>query len=505
MIYYYQPDPSDPDYPKQDQTDLRTKVKDEAKKFLPQIKELYPDLEIGLLWTQKNTFGWVFADFKKTYKGRTIGRGEKDLFRMLREKYVCVVLSEKIPDPFSEISRIEEGEIFRLNFKTFREYLSIFGKTSDVVAAFLRGTIPTDIDLEVLRTRVEEGTAIDEKHKLEKFLEFIETYPEEKIDDLKLLIDRLPRLPRGLKLSSDQVSQLLTFIDSASEGKQLSAESFSKFLKMASATENIEFSDEDAVRMIGMLDRFSKIYHIKSKEDLEKILGSVINFLEENELSEPSDFNRLLGSVEKISTYYKISGPDDFDKILELCRISDSVIKANYDYFQEKLAEFRKKIDDPSTTEKQIQDFVTEHRWLIDFKFWSYDIIEKEKELAQVGRIDLYMAKKQFKTVNIAVVEFKKPDLTVTDSRYRVHKPVLTKGVVSALNQTMHYIENLPTEPYDIVEGWVIAGRKNSENDYFVEIFDKYVHGIKTLTFDNLYDKAKGVVDAFSSPVVPLE
>lgn len=177
---------------------------------------------------------------------------------------------------------------------------------------------------------------------------------------------------------------------------------------------------------------------------------------------------------------------------MKLCKISDDVLKSNYKYFQEKIVEYKKLIDDNATSERQIQDFITEHRWLLDFKFWSYDEIENEKQIENIGRIDLYMAKKQFKFSNIAIVEFKKPDFKVTDARYRINKPVLTKGAVSALNQTMHYLENIKKQPYDIVEGWVIVGRKSEENDYFVEVFNKYlIKEITTMTFQDLYKKSK--------------
>lgn len=492
-MYYYSPNKLDPDYSNLEK--IQKRIKEKALPYLPKIQDLYPSLKINLLWTQKNTFGYVFADFEKRYKGRTIGRGESYLFNQLRDKYVCIVLSDKIPDKYSEEENIDVGKILRINFLRFRNLLSMFGSTKDVVLSFLEEAFPSVGEFEELKERIEKGTAISDKDRLERLLQVVENYPEKNISDLNLLVDKLSFLPKKLKLSSTQISKLVKFVDDYSQRDDFKFDDFEKFNQIKLKT---EFAEEDATEMIGMLDRFSKNYRLKNRDDLEKVLNSTINLLEENDLTKPTDFKNFLGAVEKISSHYKITNMEDFEKIMELCKISEDILKSNYTYFQEKLAEYKVMIDDDITSERQIQDFITEHRWILDFKFWSYDKVENEKSIENIGRIDLYMAKKQFKFSNIAIVEFKKPDFTVTDERYRINKPVLTKGAVSALNQTMHYIENIKKESYDIVEGLVIVGRKSKESDYFVEVFNKYLtKEISTMTFQDLYKKAKEIVDAF--------
>ena len=77
--------------------------------------------EIKFYWTRRDTLGFVFTDFEyeteKSFESahkKLIGKGEKDLFKKIRNEYVCVVLSTTEKKNFREF-RIESEKILIVN------------------------------------------------------------------------------------------------------------------------------------------------------------------------------------------------------------------------------------------------------------------------------------------------------------------------------------------------------------------------------------------------------
>ena len=188
MAYYYSPNPDSADYQNKDRFILQNKVKSKAKYYLPKIQSLFPSLKFHLYWTKKNTFGYVFADFEKYYRGLIIGKGENALYRLLKDDYVCIILSNKIPDKYSELYEIDDGKVLRLNIVSFREILSKFGKTSDLVSHVLEESLPSKEELETLKERIERGKVVEKRHSLEKVARFIDAVPENQWADIPKVV-----------------------------------------------------------------------------------------------------------------------------------------------------------------------------------------------------------------------------------------------------------------------------------------------------------------------------
>jgi hypothetical protein len=93
---------------------------------------------IELVWTRRDTFGYVLTDFEDRRKKheRLIGKGEIDLFRNLRGTYYCVVLSKKIDRNFKEFE-IDGRRCIRVNLAYFKEFLSVIRDRSRTVGLFL--------------------------------------------------------------------------------------------------------------------------------------------------------------------------------------------------------------------------------------------------------------------------------------------------------------------------------------------------------------------------------
>lgn len=203
--------------------------------------------------------------------------------------------------------------------------------------------------------------------------------------------------------------------------------------------------------------------------------------------------------IEEVLQKNKIESPDDLQKIIDVSKIFTKVIESKPEYFETILKEFYDKKENEKIKENDIRDFILKHIWLLDFKYLEYPIKKREYR-TKVGRIDLYLYKKQFSIHNVAVIEFKKPTAPIVGiDPSRPNKPMILRDVSTALSQVINYIENLPKENYTNIEGMVVIGRKIEEMDEFITIFNKYSQ-IKIVTFDDLYHKALTIVEAFKNP-----
>jgi hypothetical protein len=117
--------------------DLKLQIESEIRPIAQSIaNKLHQDLE--LVWTRRDTFGYVLIDFEdgRGKYERLIGRGEVDLFRKLRSTYYCVVLSKKIDRNFKEFE-INGRRCVRVNLTYFKEFLSVIRDRSRTVGLFL--------------------------------------------------------------------------------------------------------------------------------------------------------------------------------------------------------------------------------------------------------------------------------------------------------------------------------------------------------------------------------
>lgn len=202
--------------------------------------------------------------------------------------------------------------------------------------------------------------------------------------------------------------------------------------------------------------------------------------------------------IEKIFHENKIKSSSDLEQRLRLSKISKDSIESEYVYFDSQLEKFKNKYE-TGVGEREIQSDIFNDIWILDFKFMDY---EKKKEYpTSIGKIDIFLKKKEWdeKTNKICVVEFKDPKKRLTSEKDRKDKAVILSEVGRALSQTMHYIENLATDPYTDVEGLVVVGRKINEIDEFLTTFNKYLHGIKVVSFDDLYKKQKTILTALKN------
>lgn len=147
--------------------------------------------------------------------------------------------------------------------------------------------------------------------------------------------------------------------------------------------------------------------------------------------------------------------------------------------------------------------FRNEHIWLLDFRYYGYD--KHKEESINVGDIDLSLYGNKLGLNNVVIVEFKRADaVLMTDKDHGENKPAILSSVGRALSQTIHYIENKKAA-YRNIEGIVIIGRRRDAKDWLIDTFNNYLHGIKVVTFDELYVNAARVINTFKAHATSLE
>lgn len=375
MKYYYDPERFKGSIKLKELKDL---VSIKAKPLAAEIsKALFKD--INYYWTRRDTLGFVFTDFEyetgksfgSTHK-KLIGKGEKDLFKNIRDDYVCLVMSRTEDKNFREVKiGSEKGLVVNIDY--FKEFLNIIRNSKNTVRLFLY-----------------------------KF-----------------------------------------------ETKQ----------------------QEELIR--GWLRNSSIFEEIRKEARIE-------------------DIDAMIAVINK----HKIDKATDLDKLITLARATGEKIKSNYQYFENKLSEFKSKIDG-NADETQVRDFMFENIWLLDFQYMSYS--KKKEEEVSTGEIDISLLKDEFGMGQAVVVELKKLSKPVVTEKYRgIEKPAILAEVGKAISQTIHYLEQKKS-PYRRLRGVVIIGRKTGTKEEFLGTFNTYLHGIEVLTYDDIYKKAEDVIDVFKS------
>jgi hypothetical protein len=377
MKYYYNPESSNSSMKLEELKDL---VRTKAQMLRAKISEVLLK-EIKYYWTRRDTLGFVFADFaysSETTHKKLIGKGEKDLFKNIRDDYVCVVMSRTEEKNFREF-KIESEKGLLVNIDYFKEFLNIIRNSKNTVRLFLY------------------------KFETEQQEELIRTW----------------------------------------------------------------------LRNYGTFEEIQKEARI---EDIDAMIAVIRKF--------------------------KIDKATHLEKLITLARATGEKIKSDYQFFETKLSEFKSKIDE-DVDEIQLRDFMFENIWLLDFQYFSYRI-EKEEELS-TGKIDISLEvdvsllKDELNISRAVIVELKKPSKPVVTTKYRgIEKPAILAEVGKAVSQTINYME-LKKCPYKTTRGIVIIGRNIGVKEKFLEIFNSYLHGIEVLTYDDIYARAKNVIDVFKS------
>jgi ribosomal protein L19 len=335
--------------------------------------------EIKFYWTRRDTLGFVFTDFDyqtgksfgSTHK-KLIGKGEKDLFKNIRDDYVCLVMSRTQDKNFREFNiGNEKGLVVNIDY--FKEFLNIIRNSKNTVRFFL--------------------------------------------------------------------------------------------------------------------------YRFETKQQEELIRGWLRNYGKFEEISKEARIEDIDAMIDVINKQ-KIDKATDLDRLITLARATGKHIQSNYQYFEKKLSEFKSKIDG-NADEIQVRAFMFENIWLLDFQYMNYK--KKKEEEVSTGGIDISLLKDELGISQAVVVELKKPSAPVVTEKYRgIEKPAILAEVGKAISQTIHYLEPKKNS-YRTLRGLVIIGRKTGIKDEFLQTFNTYLHGIEVLTYDDLYKKAKDVIDVFKS------
>lgn len=186
---------------------------------------------------------------------------------------------------------------------------------------------------------------------------------------------------------------------------------------------------------------------------------------------------------------------EDFSSILK--NTSKGIIE-NHVFFDDQLKIFLRYIEN-DTTEKQLQNFLLENLWLLNFKYFGYDKPTKE-EKTDVGNMDIFATKNSFGSNHVSIIELKRADKPLTTISDRgIKKPNLRSEVIRALSQAIHYIENTPREPYSTIEGFVIIGIRDEQSSKILDALNSRLHGIQVLTYDDLYNNTKMILDSFKT------
>jgi len=494
--YYYILNLEDKDYKNCE------KIERKIRKLVgPHLSEVQDKLgrPLNIQYWNKRTFGCIFADFppKKYKKGRS---GEKALFDAIKKRFFAVIFSEKLGEEYSDKITISKGEVFVLNLPKFIKLVSL-AKKEELVKIFVDRSEKIEKELDKLLEEQRKSGKIHEYLRIEDIKLFVEKTSPQQLDELKKSVPRFKQILTEYKITPENFNSIVNGIVQFSNENKITPENFSKMIDvvMKRLSDKYDLEPESFSKLIDMMGLLSKQYKIKTVPELEKLLDFVIEIFEKCEINRPTDFKRLMTIITKLTPKFEITDPEDLKKILELCRMSDDVIKSNPDYFQKRLAEFKKIIDNPKTLEKDVHKYISDNQWILDFKYWAYPTKKSPLQISKDDFLDLYLEKKNFKTTNAVLVEFKKPDIKLTIDDYRKNKPVIAPEVGKALSQLINYKEKLKKTPYMLIDNFVVLGKKTKESDFFIEVFSTYLHDIEITTYDTLYEKALNVVKAFKA------
>jgi len=435
-----------------DTKELKKKLQPEAEQISNNLKQHFP--EIHYHWTRKNTFGYIFSDFKDKPKGRVIGKGESAFFAKIKDQFDYVMLCEKLDGKFKKIE-VDGKKIIQVNIIRFKQIFQKVGDAKKIVDLFLGKPAPDEIEVEAVRELLKDTSKMKEA------------------------------------LNVDILSQYLR------EHTIKNPDEFSKFLdSIVTISENHEIKNaEDMQKIMGMFLRFTQHYKIEKPAQIEPMINAMINIFEKYDIDKPAYIPKIIELAVKLLKQHKLENLEELEQLINLTKSSQKSIVASYPLFEKILSDFSTKINS-DINETEIRNFIHDNLWILDFKYIDYEKKVKEKK-THVGNIDISLYKNQLSTSSLVIAEFKKPDKEIISTRYRgENKPVILAEVGKALSQTIHYMET-QKKSYQIIEGIVIMGRKKDVKDEFIDVFNNYLHGLKIFTYDDLYENAKKIIDAF--------
>lgn len=449
MKYYY------------DQNNFSELLSDTKKlktKLIPEVTKIETELQneftkIHHYWTTKNTFGYIITNFEKKQKGRMIGAGEKALFFNLKDHYRYVILCNDLSSKFKKFD-VDGNPGIQLNITQYKAIFQKAGNTKKIVNLFIQKPSPDELELEIIREFLKDP------EKVKQVLDF------------DTITESIPLLSID---NPEQIKKILQLIIELSEKHNI--------------TENV-----DLQKILGMMIRFFQHYDFAKVEDFEEILSVLIEKLEKYELKS-TRLGKLPKTMINLLKQQQITNAEELKELISLTSFSEESLLNNIKFLEDILKEFNKKIKS-DVGELEIRDFIYNNMWIFDFKFMGYDKIIKEEE-TDVGDIDISMHKSQFGISSLVIAEFKKPSTDIITEKYRgKEKPAILAEVGKAISQTIHYME-INKKAYRSIEGIVIIGRKKEFKDFFLDVFNDYLHGIKIVTFDQLHDDASQYIETF--------
>lgn len=455
LLYYYDKDDYLEDF--DDTKSLKEKLIPLANQHKQNLAPHFQNLHTH--WSRKNTFGYVFTDFKIKPKGLLIGKGESALFEKIKDHYNYLMLCENLTGKFHPVD-VNGHRILQVNILKYREIFQKAGTVKKLVDLFLDKPTPDEIEIDAVRDFLQDPTKIRDVLTTD----LLTTYLQEHVIKNK-----------------DEFSQFLNTLISLSEKEKLDFTIIEKVLPMfVRSLENYEITDTSQI---------------------ELLLNNMINLFEQYDVKNPEFTSKILELTMKLVKNKKIEKIGDIKQLHRLSSLSDSLIVDNLNLFENTLEDFYKKIND-NTSEDELRDFIFENIWILDFKYMDYVIAPKEYSTFK-GDLDITLHKNNLNTSSLVIAELKKSNKDLVSNSYRSDKPTLRYEVTSAISQTMHYIQSMK-KPYRIIEGYVIVGRKQESKDEFIDVFNSFLHGIKIVTYTELYANAKKIIKAFKEPSHPV-
>lgn len=148
---------------------------------------------------------------------------------------------------------------------------------------------------------------------------------------------------------------------------------------------------------------------------------------------------------------------------------------------------------DEKVLEKELQDFLHNNLWIIDFKYDKKRYKVETEFKTSIGNIDIILFPDDLNKRKEVIIELKRSNKNII-LKYRKNKPAIRSEVGKAISQTIHYIEN-HKKPYHIIEGILIIGREDPTN--FIKTFNEYLHGIQIITYSDLIRNCKEIIEVF--------
>jgi hypothetical protein len=237
------------------------------------------------------------------------------------------------------------------------------------------------------------------------------------------------------------------------------------------------------------------LYKFKTQQQEELIRGWLKNYASFDEISKESLIDNIDSMIDIINKH-KITNANDLDKLITIARAAGGQIQSNYEFFENNLNAFKTLIDS-NTDETKVRDFLFNQLWILDFQYMSYS--KKKEEKVPIGDIDISLLNDELGIQRAVIVELKRPSKQTLSYNYRGEdKPVIVSEVGKAISQTIHYLE-MKKSPYRNLRGIVIIGRKGELKDEFLKTFNAYLHGIEVLTYDDIYERAREVINLFKT------